>query len=76
MSDKKTATDHYTNMARTAAVTAGHALGLAGAAMKQAPCPVAREAGRSIERAGDAVARKAVDQCSRDTPSLKVCNGD
>jgi len=73
---KKTVTDHYTNTARTAAVTAGHALGLVGAGLRQAPCPVAREAGRSIERAGDAVARKAVDQCSRDTPSLKTCNGD
>jgi hypothetical protein len=76
MSRKKTLTDHYTNTMRTGAVTVGHAAGLAGAALRQAPCPVARSAGKSLERAGDAVARKAVDQCSRDTPSLKQCNDD
>jgi len=72
----KTATDHYTNVMRTAAVTTGHAAGLAGAALQQAPCPVARQVGKVVERAGDAFARKAVDQCSRDTPALKRCNGD
>jgi hypothetical protein len=73
---EKTATDHYTNVMRTAAVTTGHAAGLAGAALQQSPCAVARSMGQVIERAGDAFAQKAVDQCSRDTPSLKRCNGD
>jgi len=71
---QKTLTDHYTNTMRTAGVTTGHAMGLAGAAMSNAPCPVARTIGRSLERAGDAVSQKSVEQCTRDTPRLKACN--
>lgn len=68
---QKTMTGFYTDVARTAAVTAGHALEGAGAMASAAGCPV----GRVVSAAGKALATQAVESCSRDTPSLERCNG-
>lgn len=66
----KSLTIRYTDVARTAAVTMGHGIALAGAAGKAIGLPCARV----VERMGDAIATKAVEQCSRDTGKLDRCN--
>ena len=70
MAQGKSITGLYTDVARTAAVTAGHAAELAGRAASAAGLPF----GAALERAGEAVARGAVEVCSRDTPALERCN--
>ena len=67
---KLTTTEQYTNVARTAVVTAGHGIAIAGAAAEAAGCPL----GESVKSVGDAIAQTAIDQCSRDTPGLNECN--
>jgi NAD(P)H-hydrate repair Nnr-like enzyme with NAD(P)H-hydrate epimerase domain len=67
----KSLTVRYTDVARTFAVTAGHTMALFGTVAREVGFP----GGRTMERAGDAVAERAVKQCSRDTPRLDRCNG-
>lgn len=65
-----TLTLRYTDVMRTGAVTAGHGMALLGAAGRAFGIPGAH----ALEHAGDAVAVRAVAQCSRDTPPLNRCN--
>jgi len=66
----KTLTGRYTDVMRTAAVSMGHGIALIGAAGKVAGIPGAQV----VERVGNSISTKAVEQCSRDTPLLERCN--
>lgn len=67
----RSTTQIYTDVARTAAVTAGHSMELAGRAAAAFGCPI----GQRVERAGRAIATGAVEACSHDTPRLERSNG-
>lgn len=69
----KSAVKTYTDAMRVSAVTTGHGVALAGEGVRSAPCPIAKAIGTGMIKAGDAIATRAVDQCSRDTPRLLQC---
>lgn len=67
-----TLTERWTNVARTAAVTFGHTIGIMGAAGQEANLP----GSKIIEKMGDRIARAAVEKCGRDSGELIRCNNN
>lgn len=65
-----TLTERWTNVARTAAVTFGHTVGIIGAAGQEANLP----GSKILEKMGDRIARSAVEKCGRDSSDLICCN--